>query len=198
MLELWRPGEGEGPTDSSEVCDFPAPLAQGLGEDCAGAAGLWMDGGKKLQRQNLINGNLSAPTSRSFSVSLQFWFMRVGGEGHLGERNSEHGAYVAPRRTLLRLDTIWGSHACGGRGATERSDYKWWPSHLEEQQVQASCGTSGWIDGWRIKGWMDGQDRIKKKTKNGHTVNAWRCWCAVSSPTCRLSLLEVWNQDVSQ
>lgn len=40
MLELWRPGEGEGTTDSSEVCGFPAPLAQGLGEDCAGAAGL--------------------------------------------------------------------------------------------------------------------------------------------------------------
>lgn len=34
---------------------------------------------KKKNRQNLINGNLSAPTSRPFSVSLRSWFMRAGG-----------------------------------------------------------------------------------------------------------------------
>lgn len=85
-----------------------------------------------------------------------FWFMRARGKVIWGKR-TEHWAYVAPQRTLAVLDTIWGSHACGGRGETERSDYKWWLSHLEEQQVQASCGRNGWIDGWRTgsrDGWM--------------------------------------------
>lgn len=35
MLGLGR--RGEGPTESSDVCDFPA-----LGEDCEGPAGLWL------------------------------------------------------------------------------------------------------------------------------------------------------------
>lgn len=32
-----------------------------------------------------------------------------------GEEEAEHGAYVAPQTTLLSLDTIWATRACGGR-----------------------------------------------------------------------------------
>lgn len=55
MLGRW--GEEEGSTESSGVCDFPAPLAHGLGEDCEGAAGLRMDGGwaEKRKRETEFN-----------------------------------------------------------------------------------------------------------------------------------------------
>ena len=41
MLEMGREEEDENPTEGSEV--FPDPLGHGLGEDCGGPAGLWMD-----------------------------------------------------------------------------------------------------------------------------------------------------------
>lgn len=47
MLERW--GEGEEPAENSDVCDFPAPLAQGLWEDCEGAAGLRINEWTKRQ-----------------------------------------------------------------------------------------------------------------------------------------------------
>lgn len=56
MLGLGRWEEGEGLTESSEVCDFPAPLACGL-EDCEGPAGLWMDGGWAEKRKGTTELN---------------------------------------------------------------------------------------------------------------------------------------------
>lgn len=50
MLERW--GEGEEPTEISDVCDFPAPLAQGLWEDCGGAAGLKINEWTKKERDH--------------------------------------------------------------------------------------------------------------------------------------------------
>lgn len=161
-LDIWE--EDEGPTESSEVWDFPAPLAHGLGEDCEELAGLQMDEGwaeiktekKKTEFVSLAISLLLQLVPFIPLCSPLFWFMRARGKVIWGKR-TEHWAYVAPQRTLAVLDTIWGSHACGGRGETERSDYKWWLSHLEEQQVQASCGRNGWIDGWRTgsrDGWM--------------------------------------------
>lgn len=49
MFGMGRWGEGEGPTESSDVCDFPAPLVQGLGEDCEGPAGLWTNEEQKRE-----------------------------------------------------------------------------------------------------------------------------------------------------
>lgn len=36
-------GEGEGPTESFDVCDFAAPSDQDFGDDCEGPAGLRMN-----------------------------------------------------------------------------------------------------------------------------------------------------------
>ncbi len=65
-----RGGDEEGPTESSEVCDFPAPLVRGLEANGEGPAGLWMENGQKgeEERQNLITDNLSAPTSSLFCL----------------------------------------------------------------------------------------------------------------------------------
>lgn len=41
-------GEGEGPTESFDVCDFVASSDQDFGDDCEGPTGLWMNKGNKI------------------------------------------------------------------------------------------------------------------------------------------------------
>lgn len=138
---------------------------------------------KQGDRESLINSRWSASIGSCSSVLLQASDSWQQGERSCGERNPEQRAYAAPQRTLLSPDTIWGSHACGGRGDTKSSDYKWWLSHLEQQQVQASWGRNVGRDGWKTgnhDGWMDNTSGGGKK--KAPTVNAPRCQYAETLP----------------
>lgn len=104
---------------TGDVWDFPAPLAQGV-EGCEEPTGL-----RKKQRHRLV---IYLPNRKV-----------VWGKGAWAQSICCSAADSAQSWQHLGL-------ACMCR-KTERSDYDWWLSHLEEQQVQASCGTSGCRDG---------------------------------------------------
>lgn len=146
---------------------FSSSISQGF-------RGLWGSSrsvGGRINKQKLIC--LSAPRSGLLSAGL---IHESGRKRHPGERSWALSICRSTEDSNQCRHHL-GSHACGGRKQAERNDYKIWPRHLEEQQVQASCrrARSG---GWRrdgIKGWMDGQDIRGGK----------RWWCVVRPHTSR-------------
>lgn len=83
----------------------------------------------------------------------QFEFISEEGKGQLEQRrpSAEHMLHHGALRSLL---TPFGPHT---HAAEEKARGLWRPlmgGHLEEQQVQASCGRSvGRMDGWMDRTW---------------------------------------------
>lgn len=162
----------EGPMESSEVWDFPAPLV--TLDDCGGPAGLWMDGEraereKESQKFNVFISNLSAALISTLQ-SLVLIHERER-KGHLGKGtlSTEHMLHHGGLYSVL---TPFGAHMHVAeeerlKALTTNDGRAIWRSSRYRLPVGGMAGEMDERLDQRMDGWTGHRGK-----KIPHTVNA--------------------------